>query len=220
MLSALSEYFLHWETFFHGLGFFGVIAFALCLVGLQIFCLPLAPFGIMAGLFFGVTNGLIAVELGTGLGAAINFLLSRYFVRERVARWLSGHEKFQLIDAAIGREGWKIVMLLRFCPIPFGLANYSYGLTAVGFVPYLLATVFAIIPPNFFFVWFGATSHDALAVVTGGAKATPGQAAFTVVGLIAFFIVLSYIAKIARAAIARGDRAAVVEPALAPNEKP
>ncbi len=240
MLSALSEYFLHWENFFHGLGFFGVVAFALCLVVLQMFCLPLAPFGIMAGLFFGVANGFFAIELGTGLGAAINFLLSRYFVRERIARWLSGHEKFQLIDAAIGREGWKIVALLRFCPIPFGLANYSYGLTAVRFVPYMLATVFAIIPANFFFVWFGATSHDALAVVTGGPKVAAAsaawgsfpvrmfgfsfvvevQAVFTVVGLIAFFVVLSYLAKLARAAIARGDRAAAAGRALARNEKP
>ena len=206
MLSALCQYFLHWETFFRSLGFFGVLIFALMIVVLQLFCLPLSPFGIMAGLFFGIANGFAAVEIGTGFGAAINFFLSRYFLRERFAHWLSGHEKFQLIDAAIGREGWKIIALLRFCPIPFGLANYSYGLTAVGFLPYLLATVCAIIPANFFFVWFGATSHDALAVLTGSAQATPGQAAFTVIGLVAFFLVLSYVAKIARGAIARGDQ--------------
>ena len=149
MLSALSQYFLHWENFFRSLGFFGVLIFALMIVALQLFCLPLSPFGIMAGLFFGVANGFAAVELGTGLGAAINFLLSRYFLRERFAHWLSNHEKFQLIDAAIGREGWKIIALLRFCPIPFGLANYCYGLTAVRYLPYLLATVLAIIPANF-----------------------------------------------------------------------
>ena len=206
MLSALSQYFLHWESFFHGLGFFGVLAFALTIVLLQLLCLPLAPFAIMAGLFFGAANGFAAVELGTGLGAAINFLLSRHILRERVTRWLGHHEKFRLIDRAIGREGWKIIALLRFCPIPFGLANYSYGLTAVGFLPYMLATVCAIIPANFFFVWFGATSHDlALSVLTGGARATPNQAVLTVVGLIAFFGALTYVAKIARAAIARHE---------------
>ena len=213
MISALSQYFLHWETFFHGLGIFGVLAFALTIVLLQVFCLPLAPFAIMAGLFFGAANGFVAIELGTGLGAAINFLLSRHILRAPVTRWLGAHEKFRLIDTAIGREGWKIIALLRFCPIPFGLANYSYGLTAVGFLPYMLATVFAIIPANFFFVWFGATSHDlALAVLTGGAKATPNQAILTVVGLIAFFVALSYVAKIARAAISRHEPAPVAAP--------
>lgn len=206
MLSALSQYFLQWETFFRGLGILGVLAFALTLVLLQLFCLPLAPFGIMAGLFFGAANGFVAVELGTGVGAAINFLISRHVLRERVSRWLGTHEKFRLIDTAIGREGWKIIALLRFCPIPFGLANYSYGLTAVGFVPYMLATVFAIIPANFFFVWFGATSHDlALAVLTGQVKGTPNRAIFTIVGLVAFFVALTYVAKIARAAIARHE---------------
>lgn len=217
MLSALSQYFLQWETFFHGLGFLGVLAFALTIVLLQMFCLPLAPFGIMAGLFFGVANGFVAIELGTSLGAAINFLVSRHVMRERVARWLGSHEKFRLIDTAIGREGWKIIALLRFCPIPFGIANYSYGLTAVGFAPYMIATVFAIIPANLFFVWFGATSHDlALAVLTGGARATPNQAAFTAVGLVAFFIALTYVAKIARAAIARHEP---VSGAAAENER-
>lgn len=206
MLSALSQYFLQSETYFRGLGLLGVLAFALTIVLLQVFCLPLSPFGIMAGLFFGLTNGFIAIQLGTCLGAAINFLLSRHILRERVSRWLGTHEKFRLIDNAIGKEGWKIIALLRFCPIPFGIANYSYGLTAVGFVPYMLATAFAIIPANFFFVWFGATSHDlALAVLTGGAGATPNQAIFTVVGLIAFFIALSYVAKVARAAISRHE---------------
>lgn len=204
MLNAFSEHFLKWEHFFHSLGFIGVLAFATVLIVVGIFCLPLSPFGIMAGLFFGVGQGFVAVEIGTGACAAINFLLSRYFVRERVTRWLRGHEKFQLIDAAIGREGWKIVALLRFCPIPFGIANYSFGITAVRFVPYVSATVVAIIPANFFFVWFGATSRDALAVLSGTASATPGQAAFTIVGLVAFFAALTYVTRIARAAIARG----------------
>jgi uncharacterized membrane protein YdjX (TVP38/TMEM64 family) len=204
MLTRLSQSFLEGQHFFHDLGWLGVLAFAGTLVLLQIFCLPLSPFGIMAGLFFGIGRGFVAIELGTTLGAALNFLLSRYFLRERIARWLCGHEKFQLIDEAIGREGWKIVALLRFCPVPFGLANYSYGLTAVGFVPYVAATFFAIIPANFFFVWFGATSHDALAVLTGRAQATPGQAAFSIVGLVAFFVVLTYVARIARTAVSRG----------------
>jgi uncharacterized membrane protein YdjX (TVP38/TMEM64 family) len=216
-MSAISQSFLHWENFFHSLGWLGLLIFALALVALQFFCLPLAPFAVIAGLFFGLPKGFAAVQLGTSLGAALNFLLARYFFRERVTRWLGTHEKFRLIDAAIGREGWKIITLLRLCPIPFGLANYSYALTAVGFLPYLLATVFAIVPANFFFVWFGATSHDALEAVTGGAKAPPGQMAFTVVGLVAFFVALTYVARIARAAIARKDAAAPT--ALVPDDE-
>lgn len=205
-MSAFSQQILAWETFFQGLGWLGVLVYAALIVGLQIFCAPLSPVAIAAGLIFGLGRGFVAVELGTVVGAAVNFIASRYLMRERISRWLMRHEKFRLIDAAIGREGGKIVALLRFCPIPFGIANYSYGLTAVGFVPYMLATVFAIIPANFFFVWFGATSHDALSAASGTASAAPpGKIVFTVIGLVAFFAALTYVARIARAAVAKGD---------------
>ena len=205
-MSAFSQQILAWETFFQGLGWLGVLVYAALIVGLQVFCAPLSPVAIAAGLIFGLGRGFVAVELGTVVGAAVNFIASRYLMRERISRWLMRHEKFRLIDAAIGREGGKIVALLRFCPIPFGLANYSYGLTAVGFVPYMLATVFAIIPANFFFVWFGATSHDALSAASGTASAAPpGKIIFTVIGLVAFFAALTYVARIARAAVAKGD---------------
>ena len=205
-MSAFSQQILQWERFFQDLGWGGVLVYAALIVGLQVFCAPLSPVAIAAGLIFGLGRGFVAVELGTVVGAALNFIAARYLMRERISRWLMRHEKFRLIDAAIGREGGKIVALLRFCPIPFGIANYSYGLTAVGFVPYMLATVLAIIPANFFFVWFGATSHDALAAATGAQSATPpGKIIFTIIGLIAFFAALTYVARIARAAVAKGE---------------
>ena len=113
---------------------------------------------------------------------------------------------FRSIDGAVGREGWKIIALLRLCPIPFGLANYAYGLTAIGFWPYFLATFFAIIPANCFFVWLGTSAHHGLAAATGAEHARhPGEYAFLAVGLIAFFLVLRHITKLAKAAVAKGE---------------
>jgi uncharacterized membrane protein YdjX (TVP38/TMEM64 family) len=213
MMSAFSQYLLQWQTFFQELGVLGLLAYVLLIVVIQMCCAPLSPVGIAAGLIFGLTRGFLVIEVGTALGAAVNFLLARYFMRRRVARWLGSNEKFLLIDAAIGREGWKIVALLRLCPIPFGIANYSYGLTAVRFVPYLLATLIAILPANFFFVWFGATSHDALATISSGSKTPPGQMIFTGIGLVAFFLALSYITRIARAALGKKSGPPAVSPA-------
>lgn len=205
-MNAISERILESQQFFQGLGWLGVLAYAGVIVLVQLVCLPLAPLAIAGGFVFGLGKGFAAITIGTGVGAVVNFLLSRYMARAAVQRWLGHHEKFKLIDAAIGREGWKIIALLRFCPIPYGIANYSYGLTAVRFVPYLLATLFAIIPGNFFFTWFGASSTDALAAVSGsGQAAPPGKLVFTAVGLVAAFCALTYVTKIARAAVARGN---------------
>jgi uncharacterized membrane protein YdjX (TVP38/TMEM64 family) len=204
-VNALSAKILESQQFFQGLGWLGVLAYVAVIVVVQFICLPLSPLAVAGGLIFGLGPGFAAITIGTGAGAVVNFLASRYLARATVQRWLAHHEKFKLIDAAIGREGWKIVALLRFCPIPFGIANYSYGLTAVRFLPYWLATLVACVPGNFFFVWFGASSQNAIAAVSGtGAATPPGKIIFTVVGLVAFFCALTYVTKIARAAVARG----------------
>ena len=203
-MNAIIQKILAMEHFFQGLGWLGVLLFALAIVAIQMVCAPLSPVAIGAGLVFGLGRGFAAVALGTALGAIVNFLISRHLARATVQRWLAHHEKFKLIDAAIGREGWKIIALLRFCPIPFGIANYCYGLTAVRFAPYCLATFCAVMPANFFFVWFGASSHDALQTVSGAGQASPpGKIVFTVIGLVAFFAALTYVTKIAKAAVAR-----------------
>lgn len=203
-MNALSEKILESQQFFQGLGWLGVLAYAALIVVVQVVCLPLSLLAIAGGLIFGLGRGFAAITIGTAAGAIVNFLASRYLARAAVQRWLAHHEKFKLIDAAIAREGWKIVALLRFCPIPYGIANYSYGLTGVRLLPYWLATLFAVAPANFFFVWFGASSHDALASVSGASQAAPpGKIVFTVLGLAAFFCALTYVTKIARAAVAK-----------------
>lgn len=210
-MSALLQQITSWHEQFQQLGWLGWLAYAGALVLLQMGLVPLSPAAIAAGVIFGVRDGLLVVTLGTNLGAAVNFFVSRHLARGWVQRYLAHHEKFRLIDAAIGREGGKIVALLRLCPIPFGLANYAYGLTAVRFWPYLLATFVAIIPGNLFFVWFGATAQEGLAAASGAGRARhPAEYALLVVGLIAAFCALSYITRIAKAALARGDGAAVV----------
>ena len=191
---------------FQQFGWLGVLAYALAVVLLQMVIVPLSPVALAAGAGFGFWKGFVAITLGTNTGAAINFLISRHLARNAVQRWLGHHEKFRLIDSAVAREGWKIIALLRFCPIPFGLANYAYGLTAIGFWPYFLATFFAIIPANCFIVWLGSSAHHSLAAATGAEQARhPGEYVFLAVGLIAAFLVLRHITKLAKAAVAKAD---------------
>ena len=85
------------------LGWIGILAYAAAIVILQLIGVPLSPFGIAAGGLFGFRNGLLAITLGTNVGAALNFLIARYFARTMVTHWLGHHEKFRLIDRAIAR---------------------------------------------------------------------------------------------------------------------
>jgi uncharacterized membrane protein YdjX (TVP38/TMEM64 family) len=201
-MSRLIEWLNASQQWFQDLGWLGVLAYAGLIVLVQMGMAPLSPFAVACGVFFGFGRGLLAVELGTTLGAALNFWISRHVARGAVASRLARNEKFRLIDEAIGREGWKIIALLRFCPVPFGLANYCYGLTAVRFWPYLLATIVAIVPGNCFFVWIGASAQVGLEALTGtGRPRHPFEYVLMGVGLMAAFVALVYVTRLARAAV-------------------
>lgn len=205
MFSKFAKWLAGSQAFFIGLGWLGIPAFAGVFFLAQLCLAPVAPVAAAGGAIFGLGRGFLAVELGTALGVAINFFIARHIARRPIERWLGHHEKFKLIDAAIGREGWKIVALLRFCPLPFGLANFCYGLTSVSFWPYFFASVVAIIPANFFFTWLGATAQEGAQALAGAARPRhPIEYVLMGAGLIAFFVALTYVGKIARKAVAKG----------------
>lgn len=203
MLEHLVQLLEHLQQSIQNMGGFGIFAFAGIFVLAQMIMVPVAPLGMAFGLFFGFLNGSLGLMLGCAIGASVNFLISRHLARKAVTRWLGANEKFRMIDRAVAREGWKIVALLRFVPIPFGVANYCYGLTPVRFWPYLAATCAAIIPANSLFVWMGSTFHGSLSSLVGkGRPHHPLEYVFLGAGLVAAVLVLRYVAKVARNAVA------------------
>lgn len=218
-MTRLLEKFNALHDSFQQLGWLGWLAYVGSVVVLQMFLVPLSPVAIAGGAIFGFRGGWLGITIGTNLGAIINFLIARYVARGAVQRYLANHEKFRLIDAAIGREGGKIIALLRLCPIPFGLANYAYGLTAVRLWPYALATFLAIIPANCFFVWLGVTAQEGVALAAGQGRARhPGEYVLLGVGIVAAFFALRYIARVAKAAVDRGEQQQAAAKAASQSE--
>lgn len=123
-----------------------MIYLILSIIGAQMILCPLSPMAIAAGMKYGFWYGLLAVSIGTNIGAIINFLIVR--------------AGFKKIKGFNGIEDYKTVALLRYCPIPFGLANYTFGASKVSFKNYVLGTLIGILPLDCFYVLIGATSRD------------------------------------------------------------
>ena len=122
-----------------------------------------------AGFVFGLLWGTVAVSAGSTLGAALAFLVSRHLARNRISAMAQKNKKFAAIDRAIGKEGWKIILLLRLSPlIPFNLSNYLYGLTAIPFRPYLLASWLGMLPGTVLYVYLGVAGKAGLEAAAGG----------------------------------------------------
>lgn len=165
-----------------GLGVWGPVVFILGYAVATVAFIPGALLTLAAGAIFGLAEGTLYVFIGATLGACLAFLVARYIARSAVERRIEGNEKFAAIDQAVGREGRKIVFLMRLSPVfPFNLLNYSLGLTKVRFLDYALACV-GMLPGTFLYVYYGKLLGD-VAAVAGGAEVEKGWGYWTVLGL-------------------------------------
>ena len=178
--------------------FIGVYAVATVLLA------PGSVLTIGAGFAFGLWKGFLAVSAGSTLGAALAFLVARFIARRRVEAVAKGNDTFRRIDNAIGKQGAKLIFLLRLSPvIPFNVSNYFYGLTAVKFWPYVLANWIGMMPGTLLYVYIGTASQAAVAAAAGGEAIKHGWQYWTFlsIGLAATIVVTIWVTKIARDAL-------------------
>lgn len=183
-----------------GLGALAPLLFVILYIVGAILFVPGSVLTIGAGVLFGLLWGSIYVSIGATIGAAAAFLIGRYLARGWVRRQLEGNRKFAAIDAAVGREGWKIVLLTRLSPVfPFNLLNYAFGLTAVTLRDYAIATWVGIMPGTVLYVYLG--SLGGTLANSGKSHQTPAQWALYLVGLAAAVGVAVYASRLAARAL-------------------
>ncbi len=183
------------------LGALGVVLFIVVYALATVLFLPGWIFTVAACLVYGVIAGTAVALAGALLGATLAFLCGRYLVRKRLQAATKGNRKFAAIDKAIGDQGWKIVGLLRLSPlIPFNLSNYFYGVTAVGFWPYVLASAVGMLPGTLLYAYLGGAGKAGL---SGGGGGSPLKYVLLGVGLLATITVTIIISRAAKKALAK-----------------
>lgn len=198
--------FVHFEAYVRSLGAVGPLAVILVYILATVFFIPGSVITVAAGTLFGLKTGLVVVILGANLGALSAFLLARTFLRQKVAAWAAGQPKFRSLDQAIGKHGFKMVLLTRLSPVfPFILLNYFLGLTAVRLAAYIPASFLGMLPATFLFVYIGAAARDALA---GSPDATADfyQQVLRYVGLAATVAVVVVVTRLARRALRAAEQ--------------
>lgn len=186
-----------------GLGTWGAIAFILIYIAATVLFIPGSLLTLGGGAIFGVLWGSVYVFVGAAVGATLAFLVGRYLARDWVARQIEGNAKFQAVDRAIAKEGFKIVLLTRLSPVfPFNLLNYGLGITKVSFKDYVMGFL-GMIPGTVMYVYIGSLAGN-LAMI-GSESANPEaeriQWIIRIVGFIATVAVTVYVTRIAKKAL-------------------
>jgi uncharacterized membrane protein YdjX (TVP38/TMEM64 family) len=180
-----------------GFGALAPVVYGLAYIIAVVLVVPASALTVGAGVAFGLGTGTVMVALSATIGACLAFLIGRYLLRSRVERWLAGRERLSAVDRAVGEQGWRVVALTRLSPaFPFNVQNYFYGLTRVGFWPYALASLIAMVPGTLLYVYIGVAGAE-VAEAAGGA-ASWGRTALWVAGLVATLLVVVLITRVAR----------------------
>jgi uncharacterized membrane protein YdjX (TVP38/TMEM64 family) len=155
-----------------------------------------------AGLLFGVVVGTMTVSLASTLGASAAFLLGRTIARPWIQRKIAYRPKFQALDEAVKRQGFKIVLFVRLSPaFPFNLVNYAFGLTQVSLHDYVLASWIGMFPATVMYNYVGSTLKSLADLAAGKIESGPGQKILFGIGLAATIVVTLFVTRLSRKAL-------------------
>lgn len=124
-----------------------------------------------AGFIFGFWRGLLAVWIGGAIGQALSFLLARYLLRDWVENFVRKKwAKWKYIDAAIEKEGWKLVLIMRLSPIiPYNLLNIAMATTSMHFGSFVVASAIGVVFECAVFTYIGTMAESITSIASGEA---------------------------------------------------
>ncbi|MDL2718950.1 MAG: TVP38/TMEM64 family protein [Acidobacteriota bacterium] len=193
----MTELLHSFQSWVVGLGPLGWVLYAIVYAVCCVLFVPASILTLGAGALYGLGTGTVVVLAGATLGATLSFLLAKSVLRKRIERMTAGNAKFQALDRAIGKEGAKIVFLVRLAPVfPFTYINYAFGLTGVRTLPYVVASFFGMIPGTFAYVYLGSAAAGAAA-----SEADTTKKIVQIAGAIVALVVTIFVARVATRAI-------------------
>ena len=117
--------------------------------------LPSTPLNLTGGAIFGIWWGTLWTTVAAVVAAVVAFIFTRSIGRELIAKKLAG--RWEAIDAEIYHGGLFYMFAIRLLPIiPYGLVNFTAGLTSIRYRDYLTGTILGTVPGVLPFVMMGA----------------------------------------------------------------
>jgi uncharacterized membrane protein YdjX (TVP38/TMEM64 family) len=179
------------------LGAWSAVCYPLLYAGCNVLLLPGGVLSIGGGFFFGLWWGFSIILVGNVGGAAISFFISRWIGRRWLRRRLMRNHTIEVLEPAVKREGWKIILLSQLNPLfPTSLMNYLYGLTNIRFQTCILWIAIGQAPGLFLYAYLGTLGQLGLNLARGKSHPKVMEYWIWAGGLIASIAVLTTLGRI------------------------
>lgn len=117
--------------------------------------LPSTPLNLTGGAIFGIWWGTLWTTAAALIAAVVAFAFTRTVGRDIIAKKFAG--RWEAIDAEIRLGGLLYMFAVRLLPIiPYGLVNFTAGLTSIKFKDYFVGTLLGTLPGVLPFVMMGS----------------------------------------------------------------
>ena len=152
------------QNFIEQFGDYAPIIFLLLASILPILLFPPGIFSVIGGLLFGFKLGAFLTIIAAIIYTNIMFLISRYFVRNKIENFLEKRLTLKQLNRIFGLNDNKLATFLIICrliPIlPNSIVSYSYGLTRISFKHYFIANLIGLIPGRLIWLNFGSKLNN------------------------------------------------------------
>ncbi|GAM26313.1 hypothetical protein SAMD00019534_094880, partial [Acytostelium subglobosum LB1] len=154
------------------LGLMGNVIFVLSYlptgIPLALFSLYI-PLTFSAGFVYGFMHGLITVMVGSVLSAAAGFWLTRKISLRWFESKIESSQRLSSLRSMVEHHPFKIIIIMRMLPIPFGLQNGLCAMTRISFSTFIYSSAIGLVPENSLFVYIGTTLKT-ISDITGDNK--------------------------------------------------
>lgn len=176
----------------------GGVLYPMLFAACNVLLLPGGVLAIGAGLFFGLWWGWFLNVAGSTLGAWVAVSVARRWGRGWVEKRLHPNGRWARLDAAVAREGPKIIFLSQVHPLfPTSLLNYLYGLTRVPVRTCVLWIALGQMPGLFLYAYLGRFAQSGLRAWRGESALTHLDWAVWIAGLVAMLVLTALLARTA-----------------------
>jgi len=183
-------------------GALGVALFFVAYVVSTVAFLPGSILTLAAGFAYGPLWGIAIASPASVAGATCAFLLGRTLLRGWAEARVGASPRVRALDAALSREAFKLVLLLRLSPIiPFNALNYALSLSKVKVRTYVLASFLGMLPGTAMWVYLGSLAPAAAELSSAASGGGTTRTVLYIAGLAATVAAAVIGARAARRAL-------------------
>jgi len=126
------------------------------------------PLTLSGGFIYGYFLGFLTVTIGSVSSACFGFWVARHFCRSWVEDRIKSSSRLSSLMPALEVHAFKITLVMRFLPLPFGLQNGLCAMTNITPYMFFIASIIGLLPENSLLLYFGHSFRSIGELASGG----------------------------------------------------